>query len=241
MSRCARDPPHHRDTHGWRLSLTETSFSLKAPSLNVVYKLLSKVNERKSAGLDNIPNKLLKMSASIVSPFLALIFAKSIETGIFPDEWKLARVTPIFKKSKRDDPNNYRPISVIPTVAKIFEKCVCDQLSEYLNANNQLSHCQSGFRSLHSTLTALVDAANSWSVNIDNGLVNGVVFIDLRKAFDTALITIFCYGSSVYMVLIQSVFSGLNLIFSAEVRDVVLLASCLMLHRFLVASHRVAT
>ena len=111
---------------------TETSFSLKAPSLNVVHKLLSKLNERKSAGLDSIPNKLLKMAASIVSPSLTRIFAKSIETGIFPDEWKLARVTPIFKKGKRDDPNNYRPISVIPTVAKIFEKCVCDQLSEYL-------------------------------------------------------------------------------------------------------------
>ena len=118
------------------------------------------------------------MAASIVSPSLTLIFAKSIETGIFPDEWKLARVTPIFKKSKMDDPNNYRPISVIPTVAKIFEKCICDQISEYLNANNILSHCQSGFWSLHSTLTALVDAANSWSVNIDNDLVNGVVFID---------------------------------------------------------------
>ena len=137
------------------LTPTETSFSLKAPSLNVVYKLLSKLNERKSAGLDNIPNKLLKMAASIVSPSLTLIFAKSIETDIFQDEWKLARVTPIFKKGKRDYPNNYRPISVIPTVAKIFEKCVCDQLSEYLNANNLLSHCQSGFRSLHSTLTAL--------------------------------------------------------------------------------------
>ena len=181
------------------------------------------------------------MAASIISPSLTLIFAKSIETGIFPDEWKLARVTPIFKKGKRDDPNNCRPISVTSKVAKIFEKCVCDQLSEYLNANNLLSHCQSGFRSLHSTLTALVDAANSWSVNIDNGLVNGVVFIDLRKAFDTMDHNIFSYGSSVYMVLIQSVLSGLNLIFSDEVRDVVLLASCLMLHRFLVASHRVAT
>ena len=102
-----------------------------------------------------------------------------------PDEWKLARVTPIFKKGKRDDPNNYRPISVIPTFAEIFEKCICDQISEYLNANNLLSYCQSGFRSLHSTLTALVDAASSWSVNIDNGFVNGVVFIDLKKAFDT--------------------------------------------------------
>ena len=125
------------------------------------------------------------MAASTISPSLTVIFAKSIETGIFPDEWKLAIVTPIFKKGKRVDPNNYRPISVIPTAAKIFEKCICDEISEYLHANNLLSHCQSGFRSLHSTLTALVDAANSWSVNIDNGLVNGVVFIDLKKAFDT--------------------------------------------------------
>ena len=78
-----------------------------------------------------------------------------------------------------------RYLSVIPTVAKIFEECICNQISEYLNAHNLLSHCQSGFRSLHSTLTALVDAVNSWSDNIDNGLVNGVVFIDLKKAFDT--------------------------------------------------------
>ena len=147
------------------LTPTETSFSLTAPSLDVFYKLLSKLNERKSAGFD--------------------IFAKSIETGIFPDEWRLARVTPMFKKGKRVDPNNYRPISVIPTVAKMFEKCICDKISDYLNANNLLSHRQSGFRSLHSTITELVDAANSWSVNIDNGLVNGVVFIDLKKAFDT--------------------------------------------------------
>ena len=132
---------------------------------------------------------------------------------------------------------------VIPTVAKIFEKCICDQISEYLTANNLLSHCQSGFRSLDSTLTALVDAANSWLVNIDNGLVNGVVFIDLKKAFDTIDPIISSYGSSVHMVLTQPVLSGLSPIFSTEVKDVALLANCLMLHRFhaYVASHRVAT
>ena len=90
-----------------------------------------------------------------------------------------------FSKTAKGMTNNYRPISVIRTVAKIFEKWIGDQICECLNANNLLSHCQSGFRSFHSTLTALVDAANSWSVNIDNGLVHGVVFIDLKKAFDT--------------------------------------------------------
>ena len=59
------------------------------------------------------------------------------------------------------------------------------QLYDYLNMYNLLTHCQSGFRSFHSTLTALLEATNDWSVNIDNGMLNGVVFIDLKKAFDT--------------------------------------------------------
>ena len=94
-------------------------------------------------------------------------------------------MSPVYENGSRNNPSNYRPISVIPAVAKIFEKIVYDQLYENLNGYNLLNASQSGFRSLHSTLTALLEATNSWSVNIDNGLVNGVVFIDLKKAFDT--------------------------------------------------------
>ena len=89
------------------------------------------------------------------------------------------------KKGIKSDPNNYRPISVIPVVSKVFEKIVYNQLYHYLDSNKLLLGCQSGFRSLHSTLTALLEATDAWSVNIDNGLLNGVVFIDLTKAFDT--------------------------------------------------------
>ena len=73
----------------------------------------------------------------------------------------------------------------MPVVSKVFEKIVYDRLYQYLNDNKLLSSCQSGFGSLHSTLTALLEATNSWSVNIDNGFLNRVVFIDLKKAFDT--------------------------------------------------------
>ena len=62
---------------------------------------------------------------------------------------------------------------------------VCDQLYEYLNGSSLLNACQSGFQSLHSTLTALLEVTNSWSINIDNGLVNGVISIGLKKAFGT--------------------------------------------------------
>ena len=164
---------------------TQHRFSLKAPTASTVCKLLENVNVRKAAGLDGVSNKLLKFAAHIVAPSLTEIFTKSINTGIFPTEWKIARVTPIFKKGKKNDLNNYRPISVIPTVAKIFEKLVYDQLFSYFNDNKLLTSHQSGFRSFHSTLTALTEATNSWAVNIDNGLLNGVVFLDLKKAFDT--------------------------------------------------------
>ena len=164
---------------------TQHRFSLKAPTVSTVYKLLENINVRKATGLDGVSNKLLKFAAHIVAPSLTEIFTTSINTGIFPTEWKIARVTPIFKKGKKNDLNSYRPISVIANVAKILEKIVYEQLFSYFNDNNLLTSCQSGFRSFHSTLTALTEATNSWSVNIDNGLLNGVVFLDLKKAFDT--------------------------------------------------------
>ena len=94
---------------------------MKAPAVNVDCKLLLKLNERKVMGLDNNPRKFLKMAANIVAPSLTQIITKSISTGLFPTEWKLTRVTPIFKKRKRDDPNNLRPIPLIPTVAEFLE------------------------------------------------------------------------------------------------------------------------
>ena len=97
----------------------------------------------------------------------------------------LAKVTPIFKKGSKADLNNYRPISVLPIVPKLFEKIIYQQLYDYLDKNKLLNTYQSGFRSLHSTMTALLETTNNWSINIDKGLLNGVVYIDLKKAFDT--------------------------------------------------------
>ena len=91
----------------------------------------------------------------------------------------------MFKQGERSDLNNYRPISVIPVIAKVFEKIVYDQLYSFLTKEDVISKQQSGFRSLHSTVTALLEATDSWAFNIDRGNVNAVVFLDLKKAFDT--------------------------------------------------------
>jgi hypothetical protein len=110
----------------------------------------------------------------------------SINTGIFPDDWKIARSTPIYKSDDKAECGNYRPISVISNVAKIFEKLIYNQLLAFRNENEVLAENQCGFRSNHSTETTLLHSTNNWLANMDKGLINGVVFLDLKKAFDTA-------------------------------------------------------
>ena len=135
----------------------------------------------KPDGLDGIPTSLLKLSFKFIVSSLTHIFKLVISTGIIPNDWKSARVTPIYKA----DSKNYRPISVLSVKGKLFEKAIFNQVYAYLNENNLLSKYQSGFRPMHSTLTALIDITDNWYLNIDGGLTNAILFIDLKKAFDT--------------------------------------------------------
>ena len=148
-------------------------------------KLLKALPIRKATGLDQIPCRLIKEAAPVIAESLRCIFNKSIETGIFPTEWKKAKMTPIYKANDKDLPDNYRPISVIPDIAKVFERIVFNQLYDYLSTNNLLSKYQSDFRPFHSTLYALLEATTEWFQKLDQGWVNSIVFLDLAKAFDT--------------------------------------------------------
>ena len=80
-------------------------------------KTLKSINPNKATGPDNIPNKVLKMAVEILSPSLSAIFNRSLSMGIYPDDWKMARVLPIFKSGDKDDIGNYRPISIISAIA----------------------------------------------------------------------------------------------------------------------------
>ena len=92
---------------------------------------------------------------------------------------------PADKKGPRNMLDNYRPISILPVVSKVFERILYKQLVEYLDAENLLSEHQFGFRCSHSTVSALLDCSNEWYCNMDRGLYNLVIFLDLQKAFDT--------------------------------------------------------
>ena len=111
------------------LSSTEKQFSLKETDCSTVFSLLSKLCKSKATGLDNIAAKLLMECADLISDSLAYLFNQSYKTEIFHDEWESARVTPLYKNaSKRNDMTNNRPISIVPVVAKVFERIIYDHL-----------------------------------------------------------------------------------------------------------------
>ena len=104
-----------------------------------VIKLPKAIDVGKANGLNTIPNRLLKIANDVVAPSLTGIFNQSLVTGIFPSDWKLIKVSPFFNTGSKSDLNNYRPISVIPTVAKIFEIIICDQLYHYITEASLVS------------------------------------------------------------------------------------------------------
>ena len=127
---------------------------------------------------------MLKLSASIIAPSIVKLINHSFNTASFPQRWKTAKVSPLFKGGDSEDLNNYRPISVLPVLSKVIERHVHDSLSSYLCENNLIYSKQSGFRKLHSTETALIGIIDELLFNFDNDRVSGMILIDYCKAFD---------------------------------------------------------
>ena len=137
-----------------------------------VEKALKKLIKSKATGIHNIPKKILKDSCQVIAPFLTDIFNFSITSDIFPDDLKVGKVSPVHKSGDRDDLTNYRPITILPTIARVFERLLYDQMYTYLAENKLLGNQQFGFRSIHSTALALGKSVNTWLMNVDNGKLN---------------------------------------------------------------------
>ena len=130
------------------------------------------------------------------------------------------------EQGERSDLNNYRPISVTPIVAKVFERIIYDQLYGYLTQNDLISSHQSGFRSLHSMVTALLHATDNWAFNIDRGNVNAVVFLDLKKYLTPLTTPFFCLNWKPMVFQALPIIYGLNPIFSPLLKNVLQMVLC---------------
>lgn len=147
--------------------------------------IINSLSNKNSAGDDNISQKMLKNIIDKILPILIKLINASIQDRIYPDCLKYAKVLPIFKSGNRDDINNYTPISLLSSINKIFEKKICNDLTDFIESHNLLYIKQFGFRKYHSTIDALI---NIYDYIIENRRANNKIigiFIDLKKAFDS--------------------------------------------------------
>ena len=152
---------------------------------NGVQKLLSNLNPKKAAGPDNIPCRLLKELASELAPVLTLLFNKSLATGDIPEIWKHAHVQPTFKKGDRNQPANYRPISLTCVCCKLLEHIVRSGISSHLDSNNIITDAQHGFRKKRSCESQLILTVDDLAAVIDKAGQTDTILLDFSKAFDT--------------------------------------------------------
>ena len=150
-----------------------------------IAKHILSLASKESAGHDGISLKLLKYLSPVLTKSLCLIINQSLVTGIFPTKLKIAKVLPVFKKDDVTLLDNYRPISLLTSISKLFEKVVFTQLYDYFHKNQLFYSSQYGFRKLHSTEFAALELTDRILKDIDDRDVSLAIFMDLSKAFDT--------------------------------------------------------
>ena len=163
----------------------ESNFSFDTVDNTYVLNLINKLKPKTSFGHDGLSSIMLKDIATSVSPILTCIINQSLCTGIFPESLKIAKIIPIFKKENPHITDNYRPVSLLPIISKIFEKVVFTQVYDYFNENKLLYKSQYGFRKLHSTELAALEFTDQIVYNLEQGKLPLAIFLDLSKAFDT--------------------------------------------------------
>ena len=139
----------------------------------------------KSSNINDIPIFIYKHLASELSPIISLLFNHSVTSGSFPDCLKLATIIPIFKSLDRQLPNNYRPISMIHVLSKIFEKLMINRMWNFIDQHNIISHHQFGFRKGRGTADAVMEFVDECVSAMDDKRHVVAVMLDLKKAFDT--------------------------------------------------------
>ena len=166
--------------------LTDNRFSYFDISNDDVNNILKALKLNKAHGPDDISVNMIKLCGESICTPLRIIFQNIIDTGTFPDQWKEANVTPVHKKKDKQTVSNYRPISLLPLFAKIFERIVFKNLYNYLKSNNLITKNQSGFTPGDSGTNQLISLIHDIHKAFDDNRCLEVrsVYLDMSKAFD---------------------------------------------------------
>ncbi|CAM4509227.1 unnamed protein product [Lepidochelys kempii] len=151
----------------------------------VVRDYLEKLDEHKSMGPDALQPRVLKELEDVIAEPLAIIFENSWRSGGVPDDWKKANVVPIFKKGKKEDPGNYRQVSLTSVPGKIMEQVLKESILKHLEERKVIGNSQLGFTKGKSCLTNLIAFYDEITGSVDEGKAVDVLFLDFSKAFDT--------------------------------------------------------
>ena len=130
----------------------------------------------------DIPIKVIKSNSDIFTDALYSAFNRSLETSVFPSSRKIPNVTPVHKKGNRSEKDNNRPVSILPNLSKVFERCIYNQIAQFFD--KILSKHQCGSRKGHSDQHSLIVLLEKWKERVDQGHVCGALLTDLSKAFD---------------------------------------------------------
>ena len=159
-----------------------STFYFENTYTDVVMKVINNVNVAKSSQINDIPTKVIKMNKDIFANFITDHFNYCIAYGEFPDELKHADVIPVHKKNEKCDKTNYRPVSILTNISKIYENLLYNQLSKYFNSLLATNQC--GFRKGFSSQYYLLVMLEKFKEAIDRGNQFGALLTDLSKASD---------------------------------------------------------
>ena len=163
----------------------QSSFTLYESNPEEVSLIISKLNPKKAAIADCVSTKFLKIANNISAHYISLLFNICVNTGAYPNILKIAQVFPIHKKGSKLECSNYRPISLLSPINKIFEKLLYSRINGYFERFNLFTPHQYGFRKNRSTSHAIYDLVENERTARDQNLLTCAIYLDLQKCFDS--------------------------------------------------------
>lgn len=146
-----------------------------------ILRTINQLNNTSATGYDNLPTSVIKYNCESLTYNIKEIINNSLMSGIVPKDLKISKIIPIHKSGNKNDPSNYRPISILPNMDKIISKLVNEQLLKYITKHNIIVKNQYGFILNSNTITALFDIVCSIQRHRDNGRLVIIIFIDIKK------------------------------------------------------------